>query len=123
MEEGTILNWKIKVGDVIEVGQPIVEIETDKVVLEVPAPRAGLLKEIIRETGASVSSEEVIARIDTDGTDNNTQGGRITFTGDLGGLGGVSAGDVLVYQLWYRDPTGPCSTGSNLSYALVATWH
>jgi ribosomal protein L21 len=46
--EGTMLQWKKKVGDVVAVDEILIEIETDKVVLEVPAPSAGVLSEIIR---------------------------------------------------------------------------
>lgn len=67
ISEAVLLDWKYQPGDAVAADEILIEIETDKVVLEVPAPRAGVLKEIVRKTGASVSSEEVIARLDTDG--------------------------------------------------------
>lgn len=65
--EATLLLWKKKVGDVIAVDEILIEIETDKVVLEVPAPSAGVLSEILIGDGATVLAEQLIARIDTDG--------------------------------------------------------
>ena len=66
--EGTLLTWKKKPGQVVAIDEILVEIETDKVVLEVPAPSAGVMAQIVKNDGESVVSEEVIARIDTDGT-------------------------------------------------------
>ncbi len=61
MEEGTILKWKIKVGDVIEVGQPIVEIETDKANMEVEADHAGRVAQILAQEGEIVEIKVPIA--------------------------------------------------------------
>ena len=65
--EATLLQWKKKAGEYVEIDEIIIEIETDKVVLEVPAPAAGLLAELVQSDGATVASEQVIARIDTEG--------------------------------------------------------
>jgi len=65
--EGTLLNWKKKPGEAVAIDEILVEIETDKVVLEVPAPSAGVMAEIVKADGSSVVSEEVIARIDSEG--------------------------------------------------------
>ncbi len=65
--EATMLTWKKKAGDFVAVDEILIEIETDKVVLEVPAPSAGVLAEIIVGDGATVAAEQLIARIDTDG--------------------------------------------------------
>ena len=65
--EATMLQWKKKVGDAIAVDEILIEIETDKVVLEVPAPSAGVLTELVVADGATVLSDQVIARIDTEG--------------------------------------------------------
>ncbi|TAG35807.1 MAG: 2-oxoglutarate dehydrogenase complex dihydrolipoyllysine-residue succinyltransferase [Polaromonas sp.] len=65
--EATMLAWKKKVGDVIAVDEILIEIETDKVVLEVPAPSAGVLVELVVAGGATVAAEQLIARIDTEG--------------------------------------------------------
>ena len=65
--EATMLQWKKKVGDAIAADEILIEIETDKVVLEVPAPSAGVLVELVIADGATVVAEQVIARIDTEG--------------------------------------------------------
>jgi 2-oxoglutarate dehydrogenase E2 component (dihydrolipoamide succinyltransferase) len=65
--EATMLKWKKKVGDSVAADEILIEIETDKVVLEVPAPSAGVLSEILVGDGATVVAEQLIARIDTDG--------------------------------------------------------
>ena len=64
--EASMLTWKKKVGEAVAVDEILIEIETDKVVLEVPAPSAGVLSEIVEGDGASVLSGQVIARIDTE---------------------------------------------------------
>src|SRR6478735_5180951 len=58
--EATLLQWRKKPGQAVE-------LETDKVVLEVPAPAAGVLAQIIKNDGDSCIAEEVIAKIDTEG--------------------------------------------------------
>ena len=65
--EATMLQWKKKVGDAIAIDEILIEIETDKVVLEVPAPSAGVLVELVVADGATVAAEQLIARIDTEG--------------------------------------------------------
>ena len=65
--EATLLQWKKKVGDLVAADEILIEIETDKVVLEVPAPAAGVLAEIVVGDGGTVVSEQVIARVDTEG--------------------------------------------------------
>ncbi|MDP1741498.1 MAG: 2-oxoglutarate dehydrogenase complex dihydrolipoyllysine-residue succinyltransferase [Polaromonas sp.] len=65
--EATMLQWKKKVGDSIAIDEILIEIETDKVVLEVPAPAAGVLAEILVADGATVMAEQLIAKIDTEG--------------------------------------------------------
>ena len=65
--EATMLQWKKKVGDSVAADEILIEIETDKVVLEVPAPSAGVLSEILVADGGTVIAEQLIARIDTDG--------------------------------------------------------
>ncbi|MBJ7419150.1 MAG: 2-oxoglutarate dehydrogenase complex dihydrolipoyllysine-residue succinyltransferase [Rhodoferax sp.] len=65
--EATMLQWKKKVGDSVALDEILIDIETDKVVLEVPAPSAGVLAEILVADGGMVKAEQLIARIDTDG--------------------------------------------------------
>jgi 2-oxoglutarate dehydrogenase E2 component (dihydrolipoamide succinyltransferase) len=65
--EATMLQWKKKVGDAVAVDEILIDIETDKVVLEVPAPSAGVLVELVVADGGTVAADQVIARIDTEG--------------------------------------------------------
>ncbi len=65
--EATLLQWKKRPGDAVAIDEILVEIETDKVVLEVPAPSAGTMAAIVREDGATVMAGEVIAHIDSAG--------------------------------------------------------
>ena len=61
--DATVATWHKKPGEAVARDEVIVDIETDKVVLEVPAPEAGVLEEIIQEEGATVLSKELIARL------------------------------------------------------------
>jgi 2-oxoglutarate dehydrogenase E2 component (dihydrolipoamide succinyltransferase) len=65
--EATMMNWKKKVGEAVKEDEILIEIETDKVVLEVPAPAAGVLAELVVGDGGTVASDQLIARIDTEG--------------------------------------------------------
>ncbi len=66
--EATMLTWKKKAGEAVAIDEILIEIETDKVVLEVPAPSAGVLAEILVADGGTVVAEQLIARIDTAAT-------------------------------------------------------
>ena len=68
VSEATLLQWKKKVGDAVAVDEILIEVETDKVVLEVPAPSAGVITEIVQGDGATVAAEQLIAKIDTTAT-------------------------------------------------------
>lgn len=63
--EGTLLKWYKKVGDSVARDETLVDIETDKVVLEVPAPQAGVLVEIVVQDGETVTTQQLLAKIDT----------------------------------------------------------
>jgi 2-oxoglutarate dehydrogenase E2 component (dihydrolipoamide succinyltransferase) len=65
--EATLLQWKKKPGDAVAMDEILIEIETDKVVLEVPAPVDGVLKELVVADGGTVTGDQLIARIDTEG--------------------------------------------------------
>lgn len=65
--EGTIGTWLKKVGDSVAADEPIVEVETDKVAMEVPSPVAGVLVEIVAEEGQDVEIGALIAKVDTEG--------------------------------------------------------
>ncbi|MCP5157166.1 MAG: 2-oxoglutarate dehydrogenase complex dihydrolipoyllysine-residue succinyltransferase [Ectothiorhodospiraceae bacterium] len=66
--DATLLDWKKAPGEAVAQDEILIELETDKVVLEVPAPAAGVLAEIVKATGDRVVSQEVLARIDTEAT-------------------------------------------------------
>ncbi len=66
--EATLLVWKKKPGEAVALDEILVEIETDKVVLEVPAPASGVMAILLKNDGDMCVAEEVIARIDTEGT-------------------------------------------------------
>ena len=63
--EATLLQWKKKVGEAVAADEILIDIETDKVVLECPAPAGGVLVEILQGDGSTVVAEQAIARIDT----------------------------------------------------------
>lgn len=67
VEEGTLISWKKKPGEAVAQDEILIEVETDKVVLEVPAPAAGVLAEVLVADGATVTSEQLLAKIDTEG--------------------------------------------------------
>jgi 2-oxoglutarate dehydrogenase E2 component (dihydrolipoamide succinyltransferase) len=67
VSEATLLTWKKKPGEAVQADEILIEVETDKVVLEVPAPASGVLSEIVKGDGSMVTSGEILARIDTDG--------------------------------------------------------
>jgi 2-oxoglutarate dehydrogenase E2 component (dihydrolipoamide succinyltransferase) len=65
--EATLLTWKKKAGDTVAIDEILIEIETDKVVLEVPAPAAGVIAALVVGDGGTVVADQVIAQIDTEG--------------------------------------------------------
>jgi 2-oxoglutarate dehydrogenase E2 component (dihydrolipoamide succinyltransferase) len=65
--EATMLQWKKKVGEAVAADEILIDIETDKVVLEVPAPAAGVLAEILVGDGGTVVAGQLIAKVDTEG--------------------------------------------------------
>jgi 2-oxoglutarate dehydrogenase E2 component (dihydrolipoamide succinyltransferase) len=65
VSEATLLTWHKKVGDAVKEDENLIDIETDKVVLELPAIKSGVLVKILKADGAQVGSGEVIAQIDT----------------------------------------------------------
>ncbi len=65
--EATLLQWKKKPGEAVAIDEILIEIETDKVVMEVPAPAAGVLAELVVGDGGTVTADQLIAKIDTEG--------------------------------------------------------
>ena len=76
--QATLLSWHKKQGEYVERNESLIDIETDKVVLELPAPMAGMLVKIIKGDGATVISSEVIATIDTAATAPEIQSSPVT---------------------------------------------
>ena len=66
--EATLVTWHKQVGEAVSRDENLIDIETDKVVLELPASASGVLAEIIKQNGDTVVAGELIARIDTEGT-------------------------------------------------------
>src|ERR671915_1799309 len=67
VSEATLLDWHKKEGEPVKRDENLIDIETDKVVLELPAPADGVLVKIIKNARDSVGSGDVIAQIDTEG--------------------------------------------------------
>ena len=68
ISEATLLEWKKKVGEAVTQDETLIEVETDKVVLEVPAPASGVIVEIVEGDGSTVTAEQLLAKIDTEAT-------------------------------------------------------
>jgi pyruvate/2-oxoglutarate dehydrogenase complex dihydrolipoamide acyltransferase (E2) component len=68
VDEGTIVKWLVQVGDEVGAGEPLLEIETDKVDVEIPAPASGRLTEILAAPGAVVTVGAPIGVIDEAGS-------------------------------------------------------
>ena len=66
VSEATLVTWHKKEGDAVARDENLIDIETDKVVLETPAPADGVLVKIIKQGGDTVTSGELIAQIDTE---------------------------------------------------------
>lgn len=66
VSEGTLMSWHKKVGEYVERDEILIDVETDKVVLEVPSPQAGVLVEIVAQDGETVVAEQLLAKIDTE---------------------------------------------------------
>lgn len=66
VSEATLVSWKKKVGEYVERDENLIDLETDKVVLELPAPQAGVIVSLVQGDGATVVSHQLIATIDTE---------------------------------------------------------
>jgi 2-oxoglutarate dehydrogenase E2 component (dihydrolipoamide succinyltransferase) len=89
--EATLLTWHKKVGDAVSEGENLIDVETDKVVLELPAGKSGVLTKIIKGDGAKVGSEELIAIIDTAAVAQTTPSPQPSPTGGEGVMFSPSA--------------------------------
>ena len=68
VSEGTLMEWNKQIGEAVSQDETLIEIETDKVIMEVPSPADGVLVEIIVQGGENVESEQLLAKIDTAAT-------------------------------------------------------
>ena len=88
--DATLLAWNFRAGERVERGDVLIELETDKVVLEVPAPQSGTLAEIVLAEGETGESEQLLARIETGAEGGKAASGNAGTSG-AGGDGGSRA--------------------------------
>src|SRR5207302_7382528 len=106
VSEGTILEWHAKVGDFIKATDTIVEISTDKVDVELPAPASGTVTELLVEEGDVVTVGQVIARIAAgDAPRAGTDGS--TAAGNGGASGGATPTPAATAPAPARAPAAP----------------
>src|SRR5688572_8501554 len=74
VSEGTILEWRKAVGDQVAADEPIADVTTDKVDVEIPCPASGVLAKILVEPGQTVPVGEVIAEVDVGGANGSAAG-------------------------------------------------
>jgi pyruvate dehydrogenase E2 component (dihydrolipoamide acetyltransferase) len=87
VSEGTILEWRKAVGDQVSADEPIADVTTDKVDVEIPCPATGILAKIVAEPGATVPVGEVIAEIDVGGSGETAQDRDGSAAGPVGAEG------------------------------------
>ncbi|WP_339044997.1 2-oxo acid dehydrogenase subunit E2 [Candidatus Zinderia endosymbiont of Aphrophora alni] len=63
ISEATLIKWHKKIGDIVNEGENLVDIETDKIVMEIPSPKKGIIKNIIKKNGENVKTNEIIGII------------------------------------------------------------
>ena len=85
VSEGSVTGWRKAVGDRIAEGEPLVDVTTDKVDVEVPAPASGRLARIVAAEGATIPVGALLAEIDTAAAEDAAQAGREPTTQDRGG--------------------------------------
>lgn len=76
MQEGEIVKWLVQEGEWVTEDQPVVEVQTDKVVAEIPAPASGVIDKIFADAGAVVPVNEVILRISVEGVSGQSERGQ-----------------------------------------------
>ncbi len=93
--EATVARWMKQTGDPVSAGEPVVELETDKINLEVGAQQAGVLGQIVKDVGATVAVGDVLATVDPAGGDGNG-GGSKASAGEQGDTAppGAAPGNV-----------------------------
>ncbi len=108
--EAEVGTWHKKVGDAVDVDEEIVELETDKAAMDVPATRGGVLAEIVAQTGAIIAPGDVLGRIQVGGTVTDTSRAEAARKGE-GSYGGETANTVPAASKTetasYTQPTPP----------------
>ena len=89
--DATLLEWRKQPGDLVEQDEILIELETDKVVLEVPAPASGVLAEVLKQAGDTALSQEVLARIDAGESASTAAPGSAADTASKAAAGSASA--------------------------------
>lgn len=84
--EGEIVRWLVEVGQTVAEHQSLVEVETDKAMVELPSPAAGVIRELLGEPGDVVAVDSVLARIEESGTGEKTEPARPLAAGVVGEL-------------------------------------
>jgi 2-oxoglutarate dehydrogenase E1 component len=92
--EGTVLEWHVAVGDVVEEGQTLVEVSTDKVDAEVPSPKAGRITKLLAEPDDEVAVGAGLAELDPSDTEGGASGAGGNGAGDAGADGPAAAQDA-----------------------------
>ena len=93
VSEGTILEWRKAVGDEVAADEPIADVTTDKVDVEIPCPASGVLAKIVAEPGDTVPVGEVIAEIDVSGGGASAEGSDDSEASALGSDGSAAGPD------------------------------
>jgi pyruvate dehydrogenase E2 component (dihydrolipoamide acetyltransferase) len=117
METGTIIEWKVAVGDRIEVGDEILEIETDKVAMPVEAETSGVLLAITRQPGDVVPVTETIGWIGESGEAIPEDEPAGTTAGSTPGTGSPSGGDGAAAKTGAAGPAGAAAAGNGATEA------
>jgi 2-oxoglutarate dehydrogenase E2 component (dihydrolipoamide succinyltransferase) len=104
--EATVASWLKHVGDVVEAGEPLVELETDKVNVDVAAERSGVLAQIVHDTGDIVQPGDILAMVSEMGAAQETDGQAPVQASGQGAAADGSAGSGPTARLARRPADG-----------------
>jgi 2-oxoglutarate dehydrogenase E2 component (dihydrolipoamide succinyltransferase) len=116
--EATLVNWHKKAGEAVKRDENLIDVETDKVVLELPAPGDGVLVEIVKADGSTVTSNDVIAVIDTEA--KGAVGAAVAPKADLPKADAPAAGAPKA-DAPRADATKPAGSGSTAAGSAAAS--
>jgi 2-oxoglutarate dehydrogenase E2 component (dihydrolipoamide succinyltransferase) len=103
--EATVASWLKHVGDVVEAGEPLVELETDKVNVDVAAERSGVLSEIVHDTGDIVQPGDILAMVVETGAAQETDGQASALANGQAATAASAAGGVAASSAASGPPT------------------